>query len=534
MAKSPVTTLVIDNFRGRLTEYVNGDINSGWANVFESFCYDAFSFPGVLTWNETPVQIDPTNSIITGLILAGKERVENGILYVYGIDSNARLYKIQVNDPTTFNPSYNNPVLIATLTINSPTFTRGGFIDFYGATSKIYIGHDKGVTSINFDGTGEAFVGVLGSWTQTVPRPLQQFLGSLYVGNGSNIAQIDSTLTVVSYAKLSPGFPSDTQVRDLDVTPEGNYLQIVSSSLELPDITSAAQNTSYVASTGSFIFKWNGTDTGYTSFNTFPTFDLSANIMFQDSNYTFGSDARGGAVFNPTQKIITDAYNEAPLPTGVSSSGNVVSYNINFYNGTTLEFNLMYFGSLDWEVGTGYWCPMGFTATGTETDVIRAPLQLQVSNKGQGASNNGYVNNIFGVSQLYFSTLETSATTTKYKLYSWAAVPTGEGDALVDGVYQTQTQLFSKKVQIKEVRVYGQPWVADNSFTIDLIGSAGTPIPGASKTFTAGSNLTIGDDFAWYTPQSAPTYAIGLRVTNNGIANHFINKIEIDYAQGGQ
>jgi hypothetical protein len=98
-------------------------------------------------------------------------------------------------------------------------------------------------------------------------------------------------------------------------------------------------------------------------------------------------------------------------------------------------------------------------------------------------------------------------------------------------------------VAIKEVRVYGEPWVANNSFTIDLIGSNSgrsgaqgntTPISGASKTFTAGTNLTIGDDFAWYTPQSAPTYAIGLAITNLGTANHVINKVEIDYVMAGK
>jgi len=143
---------------------------------------------------------------------------------------------------------------------------------------------------------------------------------------------------------------------------------------------------------------------------------------------------------------------------------------------------------------------------------------LSVSNTGIGASSNGYANNQFGTSKIYFSTLETSdSPTTAYRLYKWklnSSIGISEGDSLVDALYQTQTQLFSKKVKIGEVRIYGEPWVANNSFQIDLIGSGGTPITGASKTFTAGTNLTIGDDFAWYTPDSAPTYAIGLMITN--------------------
>lgn len=157
-----MSTLVIDNFRGQLTNYQFGDINSGRSYVQVCAGQNPFIKPGQLTWGNKPVSIDPDGAVITDLILAGKERVESGVMYVYAIGHTGRLYKIQVNDPTTYNPNYDNPVLLATLSVNSPTFKRGGFIDFYGATNRIYIGHDKGVTRIDFDGTNETFVGVLG------------------------------------------------------------------------------------------------------------------------------------------------------------------------------------------------------------------------------------------------------------------------------------------------------------------------------------------------------------------------------------
>jgi len=155
-------TLKVDNFKGSMTAYVTGDINSGLTNVFEQFGANPFTYPGRLTWSTESEQIDPNGSVITDLIVAGKERVESGIIYVYAIGHTGRLYKIQVNNPATFNPDYDNPVLLATLSSNSPTFTRGGFIDFFGSTERIYIGHDKGVTRIDFNGTNETFVGVLG------------------------------------------------------------------------------------------------------------------------------------------------------------------------------------------------------------------------------------------------------------------------------------------------------------------------------------------------------------------------------------
>ena len=537
MATELVKTLTVDNFGGRMTVYRDGDINSGWANVFEQAGVDSFSYPGNLSWSEIPVQIDPDGTVITDMVLAAKERVESGILYVYAIGHTGRLYKIQVNDPNTYNPDYDNPVLLATLTAESPTFTRGGFMDFYGATQQIYIGHDKGVTRINFDGTGETFVGVVGSWTQNVPRPLQQFIGVLYVGNGTNLAAIDETNTVTSYTKLSPAYPTGTQVRDLDVTPDGTYLQAVVSRLALSDITSATQDTTYTASVGSFLFLWNGTDEGYTSFTSFPAFSLSANILFQNYQYTFGYDVRGGAVFNPNEKLINQAFNEAPLPNAISSNGNLISWFSTYYFEDRLQLIYNTVGALDFEVKWGYWCPLAMDATDPETDIVRIPFQTVVSHFGQGISSNGYADNIFSTSKVYFSTLETSsAPTTQYRFYKWYPYPTGASTSTngVNAIYQTQTQLFSKKVQLKQVRVYGQPWVAGNSFTVDLIGSGDTPIPGASKTFTVGTNLNAGDDFAWYNPESAPTYAVGLRITNEGTVNHIISKVEIDYAGGGQ
>jgi len=533
-----IKTLVVDNFKGSWTYYQDGDINSGRSYSQNSAGQNPFIKPGNLTWFEAPVQIDVAGAVITDLIMAGKERVESGILYVYAIGHTGRLYKIQVNDPTTFNPDYDNPVLLATLTSGTPTFTMGGFMDFFGATEKIYIGHDKGVTTINFDGTSETAIS--GTWTQTVPRPLKQFIGKLYVGNGSNIAEIDSTGTQTSATKLSPGFPTNSQVRDMDVTTDGNYLQIVVSRLALGSQTVATQDVNPSSNAESYIFSWNGTDVGYTAFDTFPSFSLTANTMFQNYQYTFGYDQFGAAVYNPKEKINWISEAQSPSPNAIVNMANTVAHGVPLYYNGVLELDFMAWGSFDFEVGQplGYWDLFFMSATSPETDINRVPYIMSVSNTIFGASSNGYANNIAGTSKIYFSTLETSsAPTTKYRFYKWipnTIQSVASGDIIVDAVYQTQTQLFSKKVTIKEVRVYGEPWVAGNSFTIDLIGSGGTAISGGSKTFTAGTTLTVGDDFAWYTPDSAPTYALGLKITNKGTVNHTINKVEIDYTIGGK
>lgn len=537
-----INTLTVDNFKGSMTAYSDGNINSGFTYVVNTFGANPFSKPGNLTWCNDSIQIDSAGSVITDLIMAGRERVENGILYVYAIGHTGRVYKIQVNDPTTFNPDYDNPVLLTTITSGTPTFTRGGFINFFGDTEKIYIGHDKGVTTINFDGTGEAVVS--GTWTQTVPRPLKQFTGKLFVGNGSNIAEIDSTATVTTSTKLSPGFPTNSQVRDIDVTPDGNYLQIVVSTLALSDITVGTQDTSNTSNTSSYIFKWNGTDVGYTAFDTFPSYSLTANTIFGPYQYTFGYDQFGAAVYNPVNKLLTMQEVYSPLPNAVSSTGNLLMHMSPLSFGGFLEADIITYGTLDFEVGPGYWDLFGQYATGSETDVAQVPFMTPVSNFGLGSSSNGYTDSIYGTSKFYFSTLETSsAPTTKYKLYKWilnTSPSVSQGTPLVGAVYQTQNQLFSKKVTVKQVRIYSEPWVAGASFSIDLIGSSGTTITNGSKTFTAqNSNATapmyVGTDYAWWDPDVQPTYALGVLITNLGETNHTIMKIEIDVdSQGGK
>lgn len=534
---NPVQTLVIDNFRGDTTIYKDGNINSGRSWIQTSAGANPFVKPGQLTWNNAPVLIDPNASVITDLILAGKERVENGVLYVYAIGHTGRLYKIQVNDPTTYNPNYDNPVLIATLTAQSPTFTRGASMDFFGTTEQIWIGHDKGVTRINFNGSSETFVGVLGSWTQNVPRPMEQFVGKLYIANGDNLAEVDNTTTVTTYTKLSPSFPKGTQVRDIDTDPSGTYLQAVVSRIPLPDILATSQNADATASSESYVFKWNGTDAGYTSFNTFPTFSLTSNITYGPYEYNFGYDQFGLAMYAPLEKVVALPEGESPLPNAVTSLGNIVAYITPVYFDGVQEADLLFWGRYDFEVGNpGTWDVIFFNANPPETDVVLTPFLLPVSNTGLGSSTNGYANNVYSFSKMYFSALEKSAApTTTYRLYKWNPISTPDTPALnpqIDAYYQTQAQMFSKKVQIKEVRVYGEPWEDGVAFNIDLWGSGSSPIH--TQSLSVGTTLTEGDDYAWYNPECAPTYTISVGIEQKGTTNHTIDKIEIDYAIGGK
>lgn len=538
-------TKIITNFSGRLTRDSIGDLNSGLAKYETTFAIDPFSNVGNLTWLQLPTQIGA--SVITDLIVAAQPRLENGVTYVYAIGSGGRFYKIQVNDPGTHNPAYNNAVLLTTLTINTPTFKYGSSIQFYGATEKIYVGHDVGVTSVNFDGSGEAFVGTpyngdpTVSWTANVPRLSAQFLGVSYWGNGNNLAAIDSTATVSTYGQLSPAFPSSSYVKDLDVSPDGNYLQIVVTRTPPADMTVSTQDTSSLSPTSSYLFYWNGTDTGYTSYTTFNSYTLTSNTVFGDHSYIFGYDLSGAGIYTGSSKILTLPNSLSPSPEAVFSTSNMVGYAAPEQVSGVLKGSIYFYGKYDQELEPGLFRVARFAASGSQTDVVQIPVCLPVSNLFYGSSSSGYSGNKVGSSLLYFSTLETSASTTAYKFYVLPLDPDSASN-LAAGVYETQQETYfslfrsiiSKKFAVKEVRVYGDPWTANNSFEIDLIGSAGTPMSNGSYTFsTANSTLTIGQDFAKYNPAHAPTYSLGLRITNTSSSNNNINKVEVDYQEAG-
>lgn len=527
-------TLTVNNFQGGLTRINDGDINSGLAKYSTTFGNDPFSSPGNLTWFESPTRIDSGGTVITDLIVAARPRLESGITYVYAIGHTGRLYKIQVNDPTTYNPNYDNPVLLATLTASSPTFKYGASIQFFGSTERIYIGHDIGVTRIDFNGANETLVGVAGSYTANVPRPSVNFGGVTYWGNGTNLVSIDSTATVTSYARLSPAFPVGTQVRDIDVSPDGNYVQIVVSRLAQPDLTVATQDTSSLSSADSYFIYWNGIDEGYTSYNPYNSYSLNSNTSFGPFSYTYGYDLGGAAIYSGGQKIISLPDSLSPNFAGVFSTGNLVGHASPETSGGFLKGTIMAYGNYDREIPTNLYRFLRMSATNTETDILQMPLCSIVSNLFYGSSAAGYTNNQVGAAKLYYSTLETSsAPTTDYKLYQFTTVPTGLGTA-IGGVYETQNQLFSKKVNPKEIRLYTEPLVANNSFQIDLIGSDNGVISGSSKTFTVGTNVTAGQDYVWYSPDTAPTYVLGLRVTNLGSKNWVLTKAEIDWTNSGK
>lgn len=538
---------IIDNFTGRLTRDNIGDMNSGLAKYPNTFGNDPFSNIGNLGWLEAAQQIDAAGAVITDLIVAAKPRLESGITYVYAIGSTGRLYKIQVNQPSGYNPNLDTPVLLATLTASSPTFKYGASITFFGlyTDERMLIGNDKGVTSIKFDGTSETAIG-FGSFQTNCPRPGIVFSSYALFGNNNNLGSIDTSFTLISNTVLAVPLPGTTQVRDLDVSPDGNYVQITASSIAAPDMTSTTQDTTSLAGGTSYRFMGipsssvsGGLD--ITSYSIFGSYLTNSNISFGSYTYTMGYDLQGAAIYNGTNKILSLPDSLSPNFSAMFSTGNLLGFASPETDSGVLKANMMFYGQYDEEVPKGLFRFLRQSAKSPQTDIIQMPVCLAVSNLFYGSSSAGYTNNLVGSAKLYFSTLETNSGTSVARFWKFFTVPTGTGTA-IGGVYETQQEtslklfraIISKKFKPTGVRFYVEPLVTNNSFKIDIIGSDGNPMSGGSETFTVGTNASVGQDYLWYTPQTEPTYSMGFRITNLGSVNWTGVKLEVDYEQFGQ
>ena len=525
-------TLVVNNLGGPLTRKTDGDINSGLAKFDTSWGYDPYSESGNLRWMEAPTSIlslAGANSVIGVL----KTRTVDNQGYVYSIDVRG-LREIQVNNTSTNNANFDSPSLVGTLT-QLPNPVRSMGMVFYGSTEKIFYGDDNGLQKINFNGSSPS---VIAGANVSVPRPMAVFQGKIYFGNGSTIGEIDTTELVTTGAKLSPAFPTGTVVKDLDTTPDGNYLVITSARNNPLGGFQDDPTATPSMSTDSYKFYWNGSDTAATAFEEYGGIGFTANQSFGNKNYTLGYDSQGAAIYQGQDKVVTLPKNIAPHPTATFSIGNMLGFaNPEFADGV-LKTAIYNYGQNDSETPTGLFRLLRQTGT-VKTNVKFVNAATNVSNLLYFPSYSAYTNDIAGSGKMYFTTHEASADAnadSRSILWRFFTVPTGVG-SIVGGVYETQSQLFSKKVKVKEVRLYTNPLALDNAFSLDLIGSGGSVLSGGSQNFTVGTNVTAGEDLVKYNPQTAPTYALGVRITNSsvtGVRNWTGTKLEIDWEPAGR
>lgn len=538
-----INTLEITNFGGRLTRIKNGDINSGFAKFSSSFGYDPFSKPGQLTWLESPTDISTQSgsNSITDLIVAAQPRFEGGTTYIYALGSTKKLYKIQPNSIS--NPNLDTASVIATLSNGSVNF--GASMEFFGSTEKIYIGMDDRVTSVNFDGSGEATVGSAANYTGNRFRPLSQFIGYLTFGNGNNIGAIDSSGTVVSsvvgshYEQLSPGLPAQTFITDIDVSPDGNYQYITTSGTTNENIVTVSSDRQAASSSNGNIFYWNGIDRGVTAFKTIPSYAVTALQTYLDNNFLFSNDSFGSSMSNNSMKMVTLNNNKSPFANSTLVNGNFISWIApEVVNNTSMVGSLYYYGQLDEQSEPGLFRLLRYSTTLTNGFIYQTPVNILTNNRYMTVNNAITSVTTLGYGKHYLSVYDVNNSTNKYTLQRFLVTPTGTGTPQL-GVYETQNKLFSKRIDIKQIRVYTEPTASNNGFQLDIIGADGNPVTNGTFTYSysAGTDVTLLQgalERINFNPTCSGLYSFGIRVTNTGTSNMTINKIEIDWKYSGK
>jgi len=550
MPQKDVQTLVINNFTGRLTRFLNGDLNSGFAKFSTSFGYDPFSKPSNLTWNYQPTDIKNLGkSSITSVGLAGFKTSDP---FYTLVDAGGKVYIVSTNQSTinvgvsvTTNALYDNASLIANYSTLTGPFNYGAGIVPKG-TGEFYWSSDNNILDVEADLSGSSvlaqFTNASSSVTQGIPHPLIEFLGKFYYGNGNNIGEIANNVLVTG-SKLSPGLPSGMRVTDLDVTPEGDYLIITASDSASPqsrDYIGQLSNGPINYAANSYIFYWNGVDDGVTTYKKLPSFPAQALETFLGNQFTFIQDAFGAALLEGNKKLLTLPNNLQPTPNALSPNGTFLTWSCVEGTGSvtsgTVRYedtytSLYYLGKLDEENPTGLWRMLRIAPTSDQAYV--SPMNQVINNFSQMGDL------VVGWGKHYISTEERNSPypdTITQHFYRWVFSPAANTSPVL-GVYETQTQLFSKKIHVNQVRVYTEPTVANNGFQIDLIGSDGSSFYTGNYTFAAGSDvqsLQGSLERINFNPSVDAGYALGVRITNTGTTNMTIKKIELDISQEGK
>lgn len=557
-------TIVITNFSGRLTRIINGSLDSGFAKFDTSFGYDPFSKPMNLTWFDSPVNLKASiagGSSIVDLPVASRVRNDStGTPVVYTLGNTGNIY--QINPLTGFNSPYSDSVLSISSVKNSTAFTKGGSIEFGANASveSIFIGHDNGVNAVKFDGSGEMKIGTAPYYITGIFRPLKQFAGKIIFGNGPTIGAIDATGTVVSpvasivsaipttssivsiYSQLSPPLPPESVIQDLDVSPSLDYLLMTTSNVLSDTLTSPTSRQGFLAS-DSAIYKWNGTDIGVTAGTTVSAYAATALQTYLQNNIFFSNDAFGSSISDGVNKILTLPRNQAPLPNATGSTGNFLYWVCPEVNKqqTAQVASFYYFGSLDNENPTGLYRLFRYTSSIAGGFISRTPMATMVGNALLGVNNS--VSSVVGIGygKHYFSTYESNSLNGGQSVLGFYGFIVNSSGFVAPqlGVYETQTQLFSKRVNIAQIRAYTEPAVSGNAFRLDVIGADGGVVQNGTYTYTFGeitdpqSGSTAVERINFNT-NSKTQYAIGIRLTNSGTTNMTFKKIELDITEEGK
>lgn len=580
--KPEVLTKEITNFGGRLSRILNGDLNSGFAKFNQSWGYDPFSKPMNLTWFESPTDI---TGPISDVVVAAKKfygygggvnfgQVQQFVILLGNGNSTSNaplpgnIYSMQpaqISPPSSILANVDSVIGVTSIT---GTYSYGGAMEIFAhpqfaglpttssTTTALYVTSDSQVTALPLSSIYGQQVKVNGNYVGNPNfadgcfRPIKIFQGKLRFSNATTTATIDASGTIVSLynasirgiinanSDLQTPLPINSQIQDMDVSIDGNYLQIATSNVDNLNIGSANSDMQLAASNDSIIYGWNGSDPNITTETTMPSITLTALQTYLGNNLFFSEDGFGSSMTDGVNKLLTLPGNKSPWANATAVNGNFITWlSVEDNTDNTGSFaTLYYFGSLDQENPKGLYRVMRVSTTSSGF-VFSAPLNILVDNNFRSVPGSVFGNNIIpavGNGKHYVSLTGPGFNTApnEKKLYRFLVNPSGTGTPQ-RGVYETQTELFSKRISISQIRVYTEPVVAGNGFRLQIIGADGSQVQNGQFNYTFGDPADKNERIN-FNPNIDTFYSFALRLTNTGTTNMTIKKIEIDYSFEGK
>lgn len=557
-------TIVISNFGGRLTRLLNGDLNSGFAKFDQSFGYDPFTKPMNLTWLEQPQSIaGVTTTIVAGINQMRPVNTLNPTSNTFVVGPYT-VWKLAVGDATT-----DSIVGIQSALGSGDAYDWGASMALFGQKGNLLIANEGvifragsvvGLNNINLTGVNSILTD--SAYMATEVHPMRNFADKLIFGNGPSIGALDGNLNVISsiftinelfinggtpqYSELHPAPPANQFIWDMDVSQDNNYLLMSASTVYPERILFFPVDRTYVAPGEGQIYGWNGEDNFVTAATTIPSGTTTASETFLQQKVFFMNDEYGSAVSDGTNKIVSLPNNKSPLPNATSPNGGFVTWMCpEVTPGNTKRVaSLYYYGSLDSENPTGLYRMCRYESPLANGFVYQVPYHDVVSNGYKTVNNSASSIVQTSVGKHYFSLFNVSpavknaSTLGAGGLFRFNVTSTS-GNQIQAGVYETQTQIFPKRIHVEQIRVYTESTVSGNGFQIDIIGQDGTPVTNGTFTYTfvAGSDITKLEGSLQrinFNPNADAGYGFGIRVTNTGTVNMVIKKIECDVGEEGR
>lgn len=555
-------TIVINNFGGRLTRILNGELNSGFAKFNTSFGYDPFTKPMNLTWLEQPQSVAGiTTTIVAGINQLRPVNTLNPTSTTFVVGPYT-IWKIAVGDATT-----DSVVGVQSALGTTDAYDWGASMAFFGQKGNLLIANEGviyragsvvGLNNVTLSGANSILT--VSNNMATEVHPMKNFAGKLIFGNGPSIGAIDSTYTVVSsiftinelfvnggvpqYSQLNPPLPANEFIWDIDTSNDNNYLLLNASTAYPERILFFPVDRTYVAPAEGLVYGWNGVDAGVTTATTIPSGTTTASDTYLQQRVFFMNDEFGSAMNDGVRKIVSLPNNKSPLPNATSPNGGFVTWVCPEVTSSDTKrvASMYYYGALDEESPTGLYRLFRFESPLANGFVYQVPYHDVVSNGYKTVNNSASSIVQTSVGKHYFSlfnvspAVQNASTLGAGGLFRFNVTSTS-GNPIQAGVYETQTQLFQKRIHVEQIRVYTETTVSGNGFQLDIIDVDGDSLQTFTYSFVAGDDITRlqgGLQRINFNPTADIGYGFGIRITNTGTTNMTIKKVEIDWGEEGK